>query len=159
VDRVVPKISDLVIDGFPFDIDKLLTDTYDNIDIAGEILPAVLEWINEQRQSVLYQKILAEQAVKEMESTVLLELKTGGFIERYPGIKPTDAMVKAAVPLDPRVHTAYDRFANLVSWYSRLCNVEQSINVKHELVRSAEATRRKLYQDEPTLPPRQRDIT
>jgi len=130
------------------DLDYYLSQDYEDIVAASQELPALIEWINARLQENIELKIITKQKIRNVEAKVFFNLKNGDFIEKGYGPKMTDKALERAIALDPKVERVWEDFAVLSGWVSRLQNLLSSFQAKLDLVRSSEATRRKLEPDE-----------
>lgn len=146
-EHIIPSIGKIELDGTTLDIDYFLKSSYDEISRASTELPAIIEWINEQLQSIIEEKMIVKQEIKEAEATAFFELTNGGFEDRYHG-KQTATAISMAIALEPTVKKIHRRFAVLSGWASRLQSLQYSLTAKLDLVRSTESTRRKVYDAE-----------
>ena len=137
----------LTIGNSSIDIGAYLSDTYDDVGQASVELPPLIEWINQNLQEAIEQKIVAKQRIAEEEAEAFFRLQGGEFSRLY-GSKQTQAALEKAVCLDDAVKFAHRDYAAMSGWVSRLTNVQFSLNTKLELVRSTEATRRRLIDNE-----------
>lgn len=135
-------------DGYTLDIDYYLKHDYSDVSEAAETLPAIIEYANSQLQSMTERRLIAKQDIKRVESLVFFELKGGGFEDRYSG-KVTEHSLERAVHLDERVAKAHEHHAILAGWSLRLSNLMISLQLKLDMIRSTEATRRELSKGDP----------
>lgn len=140
----LPKLPAIELDGFSIDIDYYLTKEYVDIGLAAVELPALIETLNWQNQANTEQLLRTKSELGRAEATSYFHLKNGGFQREGYGDKPTDKGVEYAVKLDPTVIELEEKVAILTAWTERLKNFMKSLQSKLELVRSTEATRRKL---------------
>lgn len=144
-----PKLIPIILDGTKVDIAYYLSGDFEDISIVCEELPAVIEWINEQFQRMHESRLVQEQKLKQAEATVYFALKSGGFAERYHAAgRCTEEAVKHAIQLDVDVIAAHESFAVLDAWCRRLHNLQDSLQAKLQLIRTVEATRRKVFEPE-----------
>lgn len=134
-------------DGYQLDIDYFLKHEFADIGEAMETIPAIIEYVNSRLQLMIEQKIRKKQHIKHVEAKTYMSLKTGGFEDRFAG-KATETALERAVQLDDDVVKAYDDYAILVGWSTRLTNTLISLQLKLDMVRSTEATRRELSKGE-----------
>ena len=145
--HVPPKLGPIRYGDFSLDLEYYLGGDYvDIIRVASE-LPAAIEWVNAALQDWTERKIIAKQFVEQVEATVYFELKNGGFEAKGYAGKPSEDAVKHAIQLDERVTEAHRKYAVLYAWVQRLYNVQGSLQARLDLVRSSEATRRRLTED------------
>jgi len=138
------KLDKLNIGGVDLDLQHYLGADYTDIREASEELPAVIEWVNAELQSAVAIKVNAKFAVKRAEAKAYFHLKDGGFEQAGYGEKMTEKALEHAVNLDKGLAEAVNEFANSTAWVTRLSNLLGSLQAKLELVRSSEATSRRL---------------
>lgn len=144
----IPRISPIEMGGAPLDVNYLLTTEFVDIREAASVLPPVIEWVNDNLQSYNEQRIVKKQEIKEAEARAYLDLRGGLFSERGYG-KPTEAALEHAVALEESVGKAHREFATLSSWCNRLEHLMSALQMKMELTRSSEATRRLVEEHTP----------
>lgn len=137
----LPVLDPILIDGFNLNIDHYLKHDYTDISEANE-LPAVIEYLNQFLQRLTEQKLIAKHNIKVVESRVFFALRGGQFTELYAD-KQTDKSLGMAVQADASVGEAVQQHAILVGWCQRIMNLITTVQVKLDIVRSTEATRRK----------------
>lgn len=126
---------------YKLNLDHWLAREYDDIGHAAAELPAIIEWVNAQLQTVTEAKIIKKHEIKEAEARAFFALRRGEFPD--DGGKKTDAAITHAIALDEEVMEVHRSFAILSAWSQRLSNLLFSLQAKLDLVRSTEATRRK----------------
>jgi hypothetical protein len=141
----LPDITPIELDGFRLDVHYYLVKDYEDIASASIELPAVTEWINSKLQSLTEQKLKKEDQVKELEAEAWFYLTAGGFEDLHYGGRKNAHALLMGTRLDPKVKKAKNELATLAAWCQRLYNVMTSLQAKLELVRSAEATRRRIF--------------
>lgn len=139
-------LGKLEINGQPLDLQYFLGSEYTDIREASEELPAVIEWINSELQVAVALKVNTKFAVKQAEARAYFQLKDGGFERAGYGEKMTEKALEHAVNLDKGLAKAVEEFANATAWVTRLSNLLGSLQAKLELVRSTEATSRRLIE-------------
>lgn len=148
---ILPKIGK--IRGFgdsEIDVDYYMRETYDDVTTASVELPTVIETLNELRQAYVEERGLAKVRLAEATAEAYFDLRgtgTGSFSESYPG-KMTEDALKMAVVLDPAVKELNARLVVNAAMVNRLSGAIQSFQAKVELLRSSEATRRAVLDDE-----------
>jgi len=140
----LPDLPAIDIGGFNLDIAYYLNKEYLDIGLAALELPALIETLNWQNQSNVEQLMRCKSVLGRVEAQRYFDLKQGGFEEEGFGEKATDKAVEMAIRLDPKVADLEDNVAILTAWTERLRNLMRSLQFKLDLVRSTEATRRKL---------------
>lgn len=128
-------------------LEDYLKKPYDDISEAQVELPAIIEWLNVQLQNATVQTIISNQETKRVKAEAFINLRNGGFEEQYSG-KMTDKALSAAVDMDERVNTAFATYAGWAGWKSRLQNALKSFDAKLELLRTSEATRRRIFESD-----------
>jgi len=142
-----PPLTNIQLGEFTLNLEHYLRKDYDDISLAVEEIPPVLEWINCELQSLTEQKLVKSQQIKEIESRVYFDLKGGRFSALYDATaKMTESALEKAVTLDDRVQTSHREYAVLAGWCLRLSNLKDIFEIKLDLLRSSEATRRKIFQ-------------
>ena len=141
----VPKVEAIELDNFRLDVNYFLSKDYEDIATASTELPAIIEWINSKLQSMTEQKLRKEDEVKELEADTWFWLVGGGWEDRNYGGRKNAYALLMGVRVDPKVKKAKQELAVLTAWTQRLYNVMTSFQAKLELVRSAEATRRHIF--------------
>jgi len=144
----LPKLDKMELGGYALDIDYFLKTDYQDAHAAAKEIPSVVEWINSQLQLAIESKINTKQQLKRAEAAAFLDLR-GALWERrgYAG-KQTDSAVDAAVQLEKSVIEATDTFAYWSGLVSRLVNTLLSLQAKLDLVRTSEATRRAMVEED-----------
>lgn len=147
----VPPLKNFKIDGHVFDVRGLLSCEFESVAHAAEVLPAALAWLGWQRAMHVEKKNHAEREMERVEATVFFELKaTGGWEGAgLPG-KSTDASMRYAVRLDQRTDDTFNRWVEAEKWVNILSSQIDAVRAKLELVRTTEATRRRLVEPVPT---------
>lgn len=141
----IPQLESLQFEDFSLDLNHFLGYDYDDISSASVELPPVIEWVNSKLQSLVEQKLVKEEEVKEVQAAVFFQLQAGLFEDRGYAGKRTAPALAHAVALEEDVKKVKREYANLVSWCQRLTQLIYSLQAKLELVRSSEATRRKVF--------------
>jgi len=136
-------------DDYTLDVDYFLKHDYSDVAEAADTIPALIEYVNSQLQSMTERRLFAKQEIKRTESLVYFELKNGKYEDLYSG-KATETALDRAVHLDERVAKAHESHAILAGWSQRLSNLMISLQLKLDMIRSTEATRRELSKGEPT---------
>jgi len=141
----IPEVPAIELDGFRLDVSFFLRKDYEDIATASIELPAIIEWVNCKLQALTEQRMRKEDSVKELEAEAWFYLQNGGWEDNnYAGRKNAHALLMGC-RLDPKVKKARNELATLSGWTQRLYNVMTSLQAKLELVRSAEATRRRIF--------------
>ena len=148
--RQLPILKVICLGEYELDVNYYLKKEYGDIGEAAAELPAIIEWLNEQLQVMIESKELAKFKLKEREAAAFFDLKGGSFESQQFAGKMTDTAVEKAVDLQESVKEAVEELAVLQGWVSRLTNLLETFQVKFDLVRSTEATRRKEYDHQPT---------
>jgi len=133
------------VDDFELDVDHYLRKEYGDIGEAALEIPAIIEWVNSKLQAIVERKHIVKHQIKEREAAAFFDLRDQSAFNAagFPG-KPTDSAVERAVCLQESVVESYSEFAVLNGWSMRLSNLIMELQLKMELTRSTEATRRNL---------------
>ena len=145
-DPVLPKIPPIVLDGYELQVQHYVQKDYADIAVAAVELPSIIEWLNWQTQVHIEQKMMTKALLERVEARAYFELKGGEFGRKGYGEKVTEDGLKRAVALDEEVIRLNDEVAIYTGWVERLSNIQRSLQFKLDLVRSSEATRRKLVE-------------
>ncbi len=141
---VLAAIMNNIID---LDPDKWFKKRYDDIHQAASDLPVVLEYINESLQRA---SISAQQSKWDVEA---MEAETYTHFRQEWATLFTDKMTETslgmAVAQDKDLQKARNNYAVLKSYVTRLANMQENLRAKLDALRSVEATRRKLIDDDP----------
>lgn len=145
----LPKLDKVELGGFALDIDYFLKTDYQSAHAAAKEIPSVIEWINSELQIAIEKKIISKQQLKKAEGMAFLDLR-GALWERrgYAG-KPTETALEAAVHQEQSVIEATEMMAYWSGLTSRLSNTLISLQAKLDLVRTSEATRRAMAEEDP----------
>jgi hypothetical protein len=141
--NVYIPLDTLTLNGETVNLNYYFTQEYSDIGQAAAELPNLIEWCNWQAQLLYEDKLNAEQALETAEANAFFDLKKGLFEDLY-GMKPTDAALKHAVNKDEGVIQAWREFNRCSAWVRRLTALQDSLATKLDLIRSSEATRRRL---------------
>ena len=142
--HLLPDLPPLELDGFSLDIQYYLTKEYIEIGLAAIELPALIETLNWQGQGNSETLMRKKAELGRAEAEAYFYMKGGGYQKSGYGDKSTDKGIEYAVRLDTKVIRLEDEVAILTAYVDRLKNLMRSLQSKLELVRSTEATRRKL---------------
>lgn len=147
----LPYLNKLSLDGYELDVSHYLTRVYDDISDAANELPAIVEWVNEQRQVYYEMKLIAKSEVDEAEAIAYFALTNvvgDNFDQNYPGAKRNDTSLGHAVAIDPAVKAAKRKFAVISGYVARLDGLMSSFQSRLDLLRSSEATRRGVFNEQ-----------
>lgn len=137
------ELDVIKLNGQEVNLNFYLTHEYTDISQAAEELPNLIEWINGQLQIMYEDKLNAEDAYKRARAEAYFALKNESFATIYGG-KPTEKSMEHAINLDEGVGAAARLLNSLAAWCRRLDNIQNSLQTKLDLIRSSEATRRRL---------------
>lgn len=144
----LPPIPPIDLDGFELDMQYYIQKEYLDIAQAAVELPSIIEAISAYHQVVTENKIRTKARLEQRESRALFELKGGEFQSKGYGDKITEASLKAAVVLDDEVMQLTEEFAVWSALEDRLERSGKALLGKLDIVRSSEATRRKVFGNE-----------
>jgi hypothetical protein len=142
----VPRLKNIRVGDAVLDLDRLLNADYDNVSEASEKLPAAISWLVYQRALMVEQVALCDRQEDQTKAEVYFALKGGGFESAGYGSKPTDTAIKMAMLLDPGVKAAGERMAKFQRYLALYTGQIDALKAKLELVRTSEATRRRLIE-------------
>lgn len=138
-------LETLELGGEKVDLNYYFTNEYTDIGQAAQELPNFIEWVNGQLQTMYEDKLNAEQQLKEAEAAAYFDLKNETYVQLYAG-KMTEKSLEYAIRRDEGVSKIWTRLNNLTAWCRRLQNLQDSLQTKLDLIRSSEATRRRLVE-------------
>lgn len=133
------------MDGEKIDLNYYFTNDYSDIQQASMELPNLIEWVNWKLQLQYEDKLNFEQELKKAEADAYFDLKGGVFQDLY-GCKPTDKSIQLALNRDEKVIDIWKKLNRASAWVKRLTYLQQSLTTKLDLIRSTEATRRRLIE-------------
>jgi len=142
----LPALDPIELDQFSLNIEYYLKNDYQCIEDACAELPAIIEWINTKKQMMIQERWFKEEEVKEINAQTYFDLRGGAFHDKYDG-KPTEYALSQAVLLDPTLKQAKRDLAIVAAWCTRLTDLQQTFQLKLELVRSSETTRRQFVEN------------
>lgn len=145
---LLPPLEPIKIENGSLDIEYYFRKHYDEIGEAADELPVALEIVNNQLQIYTEQFLITKHRVKIVESSAYFALKNGGFEDRGYGEKQTEAALERAIPLELEVQKVHEEFSVLKAWVNRLQGLQANLQSKLDLLRTFEATRRRLVDDE-----------
>ena len=152
----VPQLEVLDMgDGQTLNLDALFRHDFEEIAEACEKLPGIMEWVNTKLQEFTETKIMLSRQAKETEARAWLDYKGGKLADDFPGMSVTEKTLDKAALIHPDVVSINKKLATYSAWVYRLQNLQLSLQMKYDLIRSSEATRRKTF-DEPDDLPRRR---
>jgi hypothetical protein len=141
----LPTIAPITLGGYTLDLNAYLAREYEDVSQAANELPSIAEWVNEQLQAFIETLQKRRNELDEAEAMAYFDLRKGRFADDYGGRETEDAL-KHAVVIDPQVRKLNEEIAVLSGWVSRLRGTQENLQMKLELVRSTEATRRKVFE-------------
>lgn len=142
----LPTIPPVTLDGYELDVQYYVQQEYLDISQAAVELPTIIEYLNWQTQIHIEAKMSKKAELERVEARVWFELKNGEFQRLGYGDKPTEKAMDHAVALNEDVIALKDEIGIFSGWVERLSNIQRSLQFKLELVRSSEATRRKIVE-------------
>lgn len=145
--HLLPKLKLLDLDGQPVDLNYFLTTDYADATCASVELPGLIEFVNENYQLYVEQKIRAKGELERARAKAYFDLKGGLWATRGFEGKITETGVEKAVELEQEVIDALERYAIFSGWVARLYNLMQTLQAKLGITRTAEATRRAMLED------------
>lgn len=142
----LPNVPKLELDGFALDVTYYVQKEYVDIAEAAIELPSIIEWLNYQSQLNNEAKMLTKAKLERVEAKVFFDLKDGEYQRLGYGDKPSIDALNRAVALNEEVIALKDDLAVYDALVDRLRNLQRSLMAKLDLVRSSEATRRRLVE-------------
>jgi len=146
---VVPKLANIKVGADTLDLDYLLNNEFEDVREASEQLPAAIAWLGYNRGYAYERLTICEQEWNEAEARAYFDLRAGKFLEKGYGEKMTEEALKKAVALDETVSEAVAAYASAKRWLEVYNSTIEALMAKLDLVRTSEATRRRLIE----LPP------
>jgi hypothetical protein len=145
-----PKLRQLKFGRDSLDLNYYLTSDYQNIEDVANELPAVIEWVNEVTEGHVTRMLSLKNEVEETEAAVYFKLvgvDADNFKDRYATAKMTADALKHAIALDPEVRNVQVEYATERGLVERLRQLQVNLIARLDLLRSSEATRRKVFTD------------
>jgi hypothetical protein len=139
------NLEPIELNGQSLDLNYYFGQDYLDIEHAAKELPAVVEWVNAQYHVIYEDMLTFKDDLERAEARAFFDLKDGGYAQKYGG-KATEKSLEHAITLDDRVIALKKNYNNLRGWVKRLYALQESLQTKLELVRSSEATRRRLVE-------------
>jgi len=148
----LPRIAPLnSFDGQTIDLQHYFSYDFPDVSEAAMQLPALAEHLNELRQEWIERRSDAERELNRVKGRVYFELKgegTDNFAANYPG-KMTEEALKMALNMDAEVLKVEEEYARANAMVIRLNGTIEALRVRIELLRSSEATRRRVFESTP----------
>lgn len=143
----LPVLERIENDIIVLDPEYFFKKRYEDVTEAAGELPVVIEYINEslQRASIAANDAKRDLASLEAETyTGLRQEWSNRFAE-----KMTEKALEMAVLQDKDLAETARNYSVLKSYVSRLANMQENLRMKLDMLRSVEATKRKLINDDP----------
>jgi hypothetical protein len=143
----LPVLGKIINEIIELDPDYYFRKRYDDIVEAASELPVVIEYINESLQRAAIGAANCKRDLQSLEAETYVRLRQEWntlFAE-----KMTEKALEMAVFQDTDLAAASKNYSVLKSYVTRLANMQENLRSKLDLLRSVEATRRKLIEDEP----------
>jgi hypothetical protein len=145
--HLLPKLRTLELDGQPIDLNYFLTTDYVDAASAGSEIPGLIEFINENYQVFVEQKIRSKGALERARAKAYFDLKAGLWETRGYAGKFTESGAEKSVELEEEVIDALEQYAVFSGYVARLYNLMQTLQAKLGITRTVEATRRAMLDD------------
>lgn len=142
-------LTTLKLNGQVVDLNYYFTSDFTDISQACDEIPVLIEWVNAQLQLMYEDKLNCANELKRVEAKAYFDLRGGSFQALYSG-KMTDKALDYAIDLDEEVERLRKDYSRYAGWVQRLNNLQNSLQTRLDLIRSSEATRRRLV-DAPEL--------
>jgi hypothetical protein len=141
----LPVLQKIVNDIIELDPDYYFRKRYDDIKLAASELPVVIEYINESLQRAAISAAESKRDLQALEAETYTRLR-----QEWSTIyseKMTEKALEMAVFQDQDLSEATKSYSVLKSYVSRLANMQDNLRAKLDMLRSVEATRRRLVDD------------
>lgn len=141
----LPVLAKIVNDIIELDPDYYFRKRYDDITQAASELPLVIEYINESLQRAAIETANKKRDLESLEAETYIRLR-----QDWPNLyaeKMTEKAIEMAVAQDKDLTIAHKEFYVLKSYVARLANMQDNLRAKLDMLRSVEATRRRLVDD------------
>ena len=146
----IPPVAPIAgFDGQKLDIQFYLEEEYADVSDAAREIPAVMEWLNELRQSYQEARDNLKEDLEVARARAYFDLKgtgEGNFEANYQ-CKATEEGLKRAVALDAESRKIQRQLSATSAMVGRLSGTLASLQAKVELIRSSEATRRTAFSE------------
>lgn len=141
----LPVLAEIINDIIELNPDYYFRKRYDDIVEAASELPLVIEYINESLQRASIESANKKRDLEALEAETYIRLRQdwGNLYAE----KMTEKAVEMAVSQDENLNKAYKEFSVLKSYVARLANMQENLRSKLDMLRSVEATRRRLVDD------------
>ena len=147
--QLVPKLRDIKIGNEVLRLEELLNADYDNVAEAALQIPAAIAWLSWKR-GVQYKRVEEyKRRHKEAQAETYFALKNGQFEALGYGSKPTEAALSQAILLDDSVKAAAELLEEAHRLFQIYAGQLDALQGKLEMVRTSEATRRRLIEGIP----------
>jgi hypothetical protein len=143
----LPKLAEIVNDIIELDPDYYFSKRYEDVVEAASELPLVIEYINESLQRAAIAAADAKQKLSELEAEIFLDIRQR-WNELYAE-KLTEKSLDMAVLKNKDLSEASRNYSVLKSYVTRLSNMQENLRSKLDMLRTVEATKRKLIEDSP----------
>jgi len=144
---LLPKLKPLTLDGQPVDLNYFLNTDYADATSASVEIPGLIEFINENYQYFVEQKVRQKGVLERARAKAYFDLKGGLWETKGFAGKFSENGAEKAVELDEEVIEALDQYAIFSGYVARLYNLMQTLQAKLGITRTAEATRRAMLED------------
>lgn len=144
----LPELAKIVNNIIDLDPDYYFRKRYEDIVEAASELPLVIEYINECLQRAACETARAKLDMEGLEADTFIDLR-----QRWSEIyaeKMTEKALDMAVLKNDSLAKSSQNYSVLKSYVTRLANMQENLRMKLEMMRSVEATKRKLINDSPT---------
>jgi hypothetical protein len=146
-----PELPELaVIDNnlISLDVNYYFKKRYEDIVEASSELPVIIEYINESLQRASIASSDEKRYVETLEAEAYTRIR--GDWTAHSSEKMTEKALEMAIAKDEDLTKAAANYSILRSYVSRLSNMQENLRSKLDMLRSVEATKRKMILDEPT---------
>jgi hypothetical protein len=145
----LPTLAKLKLGEYDLNVDFYMKMDYVDATSACKELPAIIEYVNEHLMWAVEDMMKAKQSYREAYGEGFAFLKDKDhWAERGLVGNPTDKGVETQIPREPYVREAAHNLAYATAWVGRLRQLIASLEAKLGMVRTSEATRRVMIEDE-----------
>lgn len=143
----LPELAKIINNIIELDPDYYFRKRYEDITDAASELPVVIEYINESLQRASIAASDSKRDLQSLEAETYTRFRqewTQHFSE-----KMTEKALEMTVLQDKDLTEASRNYSVLKSYVTRLANMQDNLRSKLDMLRSVEATKRRLIEDDP----------
>jgi hypothetical protein len=129
--------------------DEIWKADYDNVAEASAVIPSVISWLVYHKAEAIERHMRSKRLYDEAEAEAYFELRGGEFEAKGFAGKPTEEAMKKAVVLMPSVRGAAQNLEAAARWKDQLTGLLVAVQAKLDLIRTTEATKRRIQEPTP----------